>query len=77
MTSPALAALRERRAELGLKRFELYVHPDDWDAVKRHAAALQKRRENPEPPPPAPKAPPAPVKTAAQRLQRRLARGRR
>lgn len=37
--------LREDRARLGLKRLELYVHPDDWDEVKTLAARLQRKRE--------------------------------
>mgnify|MGYP000069475287 CR=1 FL=1 len=37
--------LREERARLGLKRLELYVHPDDWDQVKVLAARLQRKRE--------------------------------
>lgn len=37
--------LREERARLGLKRLELYVHPDDWDQVKALASRLQRKRE--------------------------------
>jgi hypothetical protein len=37
--------LRARRKALGLERLELYVHPDDKDAVKRKAASLQRARE--------------------------------
>lgn len=35
-------ALRERRA--GLKRVEVYAHPDDAEAIKRYAARLARRR---------------------------------
>lgn len=37
-------ALRERAATLGLKRLELYAHPEDWVAIKALAAKLLKRR---------------------------------
>jgi hypothetical protein len=40
--------LRARRKALGLKRLELYVHPDDHEAVKRKAASLQRTREKQE-----------------------------
>jgi hypothetical protein len=43
-TSPALTALRARRDALGLKRLEVYVHPDDWPAVKKYAEKAQRRR---------------------------------
>ena len=39
-----VAALRQRRAEQGLVRLELYVHPDDHAAVKAVAQALTQRR---------------------------------
>jgi hypothetical protein len=35
---------RERRASLGLVRLELYAHPDDHEALKAHAAKLQRKR---------------------------------
>lgn len=38
-------ALRQRRAELGLQRVELYVHPDDRELVQKYARRLQRRRE--------------------------------
>lgn len=38
-------ALRARRAEKGLKRFEVWAHPMDWPFVKRLADKLAKRRE--------------------------------
>lgn len=40
-----LQALREKRALMGLKRFDIYLHPLDWPAVKRLVARLTKRRE--------------------------------
>lgn len=40
-----VAAMRERAASLGLKRLELYAHPEDWVAIKALAEKLQKRRE--------------------------------
>jgi hypothetical protein len=39
-----VAALRQRRAEQGLVRLELYVHPDDHAAVKAVAQALTQQR---------------------------------
>lgn len=36
---------RERRASLGLVRLELWAHPDDHEAIKVHAAKLQRARE--------------------------------
>ncbi len=43
-TGERVAELRQRRDELGLKRLELYAHPDDWPAIKALAEKLQKRR---------------------------------
>lgn len=40
-----VAALRAARDALGLKRLELYAHPDDWPAIKALAAKLQRKRE--------------------------------
>jgi hypothetical protein len=37
--------LRQRREALGLTRLELYVHPEDHEAVKAYAAKLQRKRE--------------------------------
>jgi hypothetical protein len=37
--------LRQRREALGLTRLELYVHPDDHEAIKALAAKLQRKRE--------------------------------
>jgi hypothetical protein len=37
--------MRTRRKALGLTRIELYVHPEDHEAVKRKAASLQRTRE--------------------------------
>ena len=43
--SERVAALRERAAAQGLKRLEIYAHPEDWAAIKTLAEKLQKRRE--------------------------------
>ena len=43
-TAARVAALRQRRAALGLKRLELYAHPTDHAALKALAARLQLRR---------------------------------
>jgi hypothetical protein len=40
-----VAAMRERAATQGLKRLEIYAHPEDWVSIKELAARLQKRRE--------------------------------
>ena len=39
-----VAKLRADRDALGLKRLELYAHPEDWPAIKALAEKLQKRR---------------------------------
>jgi cell division protein ZapA (FtsZ GTPase activity inhibitor) len=39
-----VAELRQRRQELGLTRLELYVHPEDHEAIKALAEKLQRRR---------------------------------
>lgn len=43
-TAERVAALRAARDALGLKRLELYAHPDDWPAIKTLAEKLQRRR---------------------------------
>lgn len=43
-TAERVAALRAARDALGLKRLELYAHPDDWTAIKVLAEKLQRRR---------------------------------
>ena len=42
-TAERVAALRAARDALGLKRLELYAHPDDWPAIKALAEKLQRR----------------------------------
>jgi hypothetical protein len=49
-TNERVAALRAAREALGLKRLELYVHPDDWQAIKTLAEKLKKRRAKLKPP---------------------------
>lgn len=44
-TAARVAELRQRRADLGLTRLELYAHPDDHEAIKALAAKLQRKRE--------------------------------
>lgn len=41
-----LEALRAKRTKLGLRRFELYVHPLDWPVIKKLAQRLTKRRQS-------------------------------
>lgn len=36
--------LRASREALGLRRLELYAHPDDWPAVQALAERLQRKR---------------------------------
>ena len=43
-TSERVQAMRAARDALGLKRLELYAHPDDWPAIKAMAEKLQRRR---------------------------------
>jgi hypothetical protein len=40
-----VAALRQRRAALGLTRLEVYVHPDDHANVKTLVTKLRKQRD--------------------------------
>lgn len=44
-TAARVAELRQRRADLGLTRLELYAHPDDHEVIKALAAKLQRKRE--------------------------------
>ncbi len=37
--------MRQRRADLGLKRMDVYAHPDDQAAIKELAAKLQRARQ--------------------------------
>ena len=43
-TSERVQAMRAARDALGLKRLELYAHPEDWPAIKALAERLQKKR---------------------------------
>ena len=43
-TTARVAALRARRAALGLTRLELYAHPEDHAALKALAEKLQRKR---------------------------------
>lgn len=43
-TSERVQKLRADRDSLGLKRLEMYAHPDDWPAIKALAEKLQRRR---------------------------------
>ena len=43
-TGERVAKLRTERDALGLKRLELYAHPDDWPVIKALAEKLQRRR---------------------------------
>lgn len=43
-TSERVAAMRAARDLLGLRRLDLYAHPDDWPAIKALAEKLQRRR---------------------------------
>lgn len=39
-----VAAMRAARDAMGLRRLELYAHPDDWQAIKALAEKLQRKR---------------------------------
>ncbi len=43
-TAERVAAMRAARDALGLKRLELYAHPEDWPQIKALAEKLQRRR---------------------------------
>lgn len=43
-TTERVAKLRADRDALGLKRLELYAHPEDWPAIKALAERLQRKR---------------------------------
>jgi hypothetical protein len=43
-TNERVAALRAARDDLGLKRLELYAHPEDWPAIKAYAERLKRKR---------------------------------
>jgi hypothetical protein len=43
-TTERVAAMRAARDALGLRRLELYAHPDDWPAIKALADRVAKRR---------------------------------
>ena len=43
-TTERVAKLRANREALGLKRLEMYAHPDDWPTIKARAEKLQRKR---------------------------------
>lgn len=43
-TSERVQAMRAARETLGLRRLELYAHPDDWPAIKALAERLARKR---------------------------------
>lgn len=43
-TSERVQKMRADRDALGLKRLELYAHPEDWPAIKVLAEKLQRKR---------------------------------
>lgn len=44
-TKERVAALRQRRIELGLTRIELYARPSDHAAIKRFAEQLESNHQ--------------------------------
>ena len=42
-----MVAMRAARYALGLRRLELYAHPDDWPAIQQFAIKVQMRRAKP------------------------------
>lgn len=49
-TTERVTDLRARRLALGLRRHDVYVHDEDWPAVRDLADSLTDRRVNPAPP---------------------------
>ena len=43
-TAERVAALRAARDALGMRRLELYAHPEDWPAIKALADRVQRKR---------------------------------
>lgn len=43
-TTERVAALRAARDAQGLRRLELYTHPEDWPVIKALSERLQRRR---------------------------------
>lgn len=41
------AAERERMRARGLKRFEAWLHPEDWPAVRQYVDRKNRKREQP------------------------------
>ena len=44
-SSERVKVMRASRAAIGLKRLELYAHPDDWPAIKAQAERIQADRD--------------------------------
>ena len=47
-TTERVAAMRQRRADAGLVRMDVYAHPADHPAIKALAEKLQRKREKAE-----------------------------
>jgi len=43
-TAKRVSAFRAARGALGLKRLELYAHPEDWPAIKALAEKMRRKR---------------------------------
>ena len=43
-TAERVQAMRAARDALGLKRLELYAHPEDWPAIQALAKKLARKR---------------------------------
>ena len=43
-TSERVGALRAAREAQGLRRLELYAHPEDWPTIKAQAEKLKRKR---------------------------------
>lgn len=50
-SAPRVAALRERRAALGLVRLELYVRPEHVQRIREYAARIEREEKPAEPTP--------------------------
>ena len=44
-TSERVEKLRQERAEMGLKRREVYAHDDDWPKIQELADKLKQKRQ--------------------------------
>lgn len=46
-STESVAEFRKRAKAMGLKRLDIYAHPEDFPAIKAYAKKLQKKRATP------------------------------